>query len=90
LGGSASADCYRIDPTTLLQDVEFQTPTWRDLKGATTSEAKSFASRRTKYFFIQRQTRYDCSPSGAYIYSRSGYYGSSPSNPYPVRKVPRI
>jgi len=39
LGGGALADCYRNDPTTLLQDVEFQTPTWRDLKGSMTSEA---------------------------------------------------
>jgi hypothetical protein len=39
LGGGASADCYRIDPTTLFQDGELQTPTWGDLKGATTSEA---------------------------------------------------
>jgi len=38
-GGGPTADCYRIDPVTLFQDVEFQTPTWRDLKGATTPEA---------------------------------------------------
>jgi len=37
-GGGALADCYRFDPTTLFQDIEFQTPTWRDLKGATTPE----------------------------------------------------
>jgi hypothetical protein len=37
-GGGSTADCYRLDPTTLFQDVEFQTPSWRDLKGATTPE----------------------------------------------------
>ncbi len=38
-GGGAKADCYRIDPATLFQDVEFQTPSWRDLKGATNPES---------------------------------------------------
>ncbi len=33
------ADCYRIDPTSLFQDVEIQTPSWRDLKGPTTPDA---------------------------------------------------
>ncbi len=37
-GGGSMEDCYRLDPTTLFQDVEFQTPSWRDLKGATTPE----------------------------------------------------
>jgi hypothetical protein len=37
-GGGSMEDCYRLDPTTLFQDVEFQTPSWRDLKGARTLE----------------------------------------------------
>jgi hypothetical protein len=38
-GGGARADCYRLDPSTLFQDTEIQTPSWRDLKGALTPEA---------------------------------------------------
>jgi len=38
-GGGARADCYCIDPNTLFQDVEVNTPSWRDLKGATSPEA---------------------------------------------------
>ncbi len=39
LGDGSRADCYRIDPTSLFQDVEVPTPSWRDLKGATTPDA---------------------------------------------------
>jgi hypothetical protein len=38
-GGGARADCYRIDPTSLFQDAEIPTPSWRDLNGATTPDA---------------------------------------------------
>lgn len=38
-GVGPKVDCYRLDPATLFQEVEFQMPSWRDLKGATTPEA---------------------------------------------------
>jgi hypothetical protein len=38
-GGGARADCYRLDPLTLFQDIEIQTLSWRGLKGALTPEA---------------------------------------------------
>jgi hypothetical protein len=38
-GCGARADCFRLDPTSLFQDVEIQTPNWRDLKGAASPEA---------------------------------------------------
>jgi hypothetical protein len=41
LGGEAKADCYRIDPTSATQDLEFNAPVWRDLKGAPDSAAVS-------------------------------------------------
>ncbi len=37
-GGGERADCYRLDPTSLFQDVEIPTPCWCDLKGATSPE----------------------------------------------------
>jgi hypothetical protein len=39
LGGSTRADFYHLDPASLFQDVEIQTPSWWELKGATTPEA---------------------------------------------------
>lgn len=38
-GGGPRADCYRLDPPSLFQDIDFQTPVWRDLKGANNREA---------------------------------------------------
>jgi len=38
-GADARADCYRVDPSSALQDLEFATPVWRDLKNASTQEA---------------------------------------------------
>jgi len=38
-GGGSKADCYRIDPISAFQDLDFATPLWHDLKNATTEEA---------------------------------------------------
>jgi hypothetical protein len=34
IGRGSKADCYRIDPISAIQDIEFNAPVWRDLKGA--------------------------------------------------------
>jgi hypothetical protein len=39
LGGGTKADCYRIDPASASQDLEFNAPIWRDLKGAVNAAA---------------------------------------------------
>jgi hypothetical protein len=41
LGGGEKADCYRIDPISASQDLEFNAPLWRDLKGASDAAAVS-------------------------------------------------
>jgi hypothetical protein len=38
-GGGQRADCYRLDPASLFQDVEVPTLSWRDLKGTITPKA---------------------------------------------------
>jgi hypothetical protein len=40
-GGASGVAFYRLDPSLLFQVVEVQTPSWRDLKVATTPEAVS-------------------------------------------------
>jgi hypothetical protein len=41
MGGGSKADCYRIDPVSAIQDLEFNAPVWQDLKGVSDAAAVS-------------------------------------------------
>jgi hypothetical protein len=83
-GGGTRADCYRVDSTSSFQDVEIQTPSWRDLKGAITPEAVSLLQ------VAEQNPRTHHSSASPDNNPRVEYYGSCTLDPYTLGKVPRF